>query len=559
MAIRRGRPLKWFAHGLSDCVDSTTVFPGAMSNLSNMIPDPRQADSWVCRPAAIEVLDFSLKGGAFSTAFSDAFDVGVGFTAPGSFISALKIIGTRAYGMIAGTGEFDGFDIPFSYDLSSSTMEVVSGVTIANLPVSTLSSGAWTPPTIDIVGSKVIITHPGFTGIGSNFFGVLDISTHTSPSWTAANTATTALAGVPTAVKQFNNRAWFVVNPASSTPGLYYSDVLDPLTITNASQVLTFGDNTEITALGALPLNNQLGGIIQALIVFKGIANMVQVTGDAALGNLVQNTLNVATGTLAPNTICSTSKGLAFIAPDGLRVIDFNAQVSDPVGISGSGKMAPFLLSVVPSRMAAAYNMGIIRISLQNGSNPGNPQEEYWYDVSRSLWNGPHSFPASLIEPYSNTFIVAPEGVGGKLFQSDVLQTSVSTYVENGTQLSFLYKTPLLPNTGQMADNSIIETAIDMALSAATPAVTVSAIDHDGSVLGSTLFKSPTSPTLWGAFTWGDALWSGAANSLRPRRIDWPNPIVADQFYIQVTGNSSAGVALSKMYFRYEILGYMAA
>jgi hypothetical protein len=559
MPIRRGKPLKWSPQGLSDCLDSTTVFPGAMSSLANLIPDPQQIQSWLCRPAAVQILDFSLKGGAFSTAFSSAFDVGL--TSTGSFVSALIISGVRAYGMIQNS-HYPGFDSPFSYNLVTGTFDIVSGTTLTNLPSNTLTTGAWTPPTMDIIGSKIIVTHPGFSGSGSNFFGVIDISTPTSPTWTASNTTTNVLPAVPTAVKQFNNRAWFAVNPSSGTPGLYFSDVLAPTTITAGTQVLTFGDTVPITAIGALPLNNQLGGIIQALIVFKGITNMVQVTGDAAAtpnSTLSQNALNVATGTLAPNSICSTPKGLAFIAPDGLRIIDFNAQVSDPIGISGSGVTVPFIYSVVPSRMAAAYNAGVIRISVQNGFASASPTQEYWYDMSRSLWTGPHSFPASLIRAYSNTFIMTPVGVGGKLFQSDPVQSSTSTYVENGTQLSYTYKTPLLPNTGQMAENSVIESTIDMALSTSVPVISVTAIDHDGTVLASVLIASTATSTSWGAFTWGSALWGGAANALRPRRVDWPNPIVADQFYVQVTGNSAQGVGMGKMYFRYEILGYLAA
>lgn len=154
---------------------------------------------------------------------------------------------------------------------------------------------------------------------------------------------------------------------------------------------------------------------------------------------------------------------------------------------------------------------------------------------------------------------MSPVGVGGKLFQSDVVQSSTSTFVENGTQLTYLFSTPMLPNTGQMAQNSIIETTIDMALSTSQPIISVAAINANGVVLGSVLIVSTGSTTQWGAFTWGAAVWSGGANASRPRRIDWPNPIVADQFSLQVVGNSAQGVALGKMYLRYEILRYLAA
>src|ERR1700730_3245698 len=107
----------------------------------------------------------------------------------------------------------------------------------------------------------------------------------------------------------------------------------------------TFGDNVALTALGGLALFNQLGGIVQSLMVFKDVTNIYQVTGDSALSNLSVNALNITTGTLAPNTIVATPKGLAFMAPDGVRLINFDAKIEDPIGFDGMGVSAPFISS----------------------------------------------------------------------------------------------------------------------------------------------------------------------------------------------------------------------
>src|SRR6185437_379255 len=140
----------------------------------------------------------------------------------------------------------------------------------------------------------------------------------------------------PTAVYQFNSRAYYIYNlPAQ--PSVYFSDALNPTTFTNANQILTFGDAVPLTALGGVGLNTQLGGIIQSLIVFKGVQNIYQITGDPTTSNLSVDALNVTTGTLAPNSICNAPKGLMFMSPDGYRMIDFQAHVSDPIGIDGSG------------------------------------------------------------------------------------------------------------------------------------------------------------------------------------------------------------------------------
>ena len=553
MTITRAVPLSWFPQSLSDCEDSTPVFPGAMNSMQNLIPDPRTKNVWLCRPAAILMVDFSQKGGEFSSAFSNAFDVGL--TNNSSFISCLKVIGSRAYGMVA-SSTHPGFDIPFSYNIVTGQFEIVSGVTSSNIPVSPVSTGAWTPPTADLIGVKLTITHPGFNGSGNGYVGWIDVSDPTAPAWSSGNTATTNLPAVPIAVKQFFGRAYYAVNPSTGQPGAYWSDALDPTTITHGTQVITFGDNIPITAFGALPLNNQLGGIIQSLMVFKGLSNIYQVTGDST--TLSINALNVATGTLAPNSICSTPKGLAFMAPDGIRIIDFNANVGDPIGLSGSGMTLPFIYAVVPSRVAAACNMGVIRISVQDGSDPGNPHEEYWYDMMRQMWSGAHTFPASLIQPYSNTFVVAPYNVPAKLFQSDCVQNATSTFVENGTAMSFIFKTSLLPNTGKIASNYISETTIDMAL-ATGGSYGVLAIGPQGSVIDTVVIAAPSgSSAIWGQFTWGQANWGSTVSSIAPNKVNWTIPIVTDQMYLQVTGLCAAGVKFGKIYMRYSILGYLA-
>lgn len=556
MTITRSQPLSWFPQSRSDCVDSTPVFPGAMSSLANLIPDPSTKNIWQCRPASLLLVDTSLKGGAFSSAFSSAFNTGL--SGSNAFISLLKVVGTRAYGMVASPA-FPGFDIPFSYNIATGTFDSVTGITGSNIPTSPVSSGAWVPPTADVIGTLLVITHPGFNTT-NGYFGWIDISNPSAPVWHSGNTSSNALAAPPVAVKQFSGRAWYLVNPSSGQPGAYYSDALAATTLTSGGQVITFDDNIPLTALGQLPLNNQLGGVIQALIVFKGVTNCYQVTGDAALSNnpLSKNALNFATGTLAPNSICTTPKGLAFMAPDGIRIIDFNANVGDPIGFSGSGVSTPFIFSVVPSRVAAACNLGVIRISTQDGNNSGNPNEEYWYDMTRQLWSGAHTFPASLIQPYSNTFIMTPVGVTNKIFQSDAVQSATSTFTENGTPMSFAFTTAMLPNTGQVATNFVSEMTIDMAL-AGGGSYSVLASGMQGTVLDSVIVTGPGSTgATWGNFTWGSATWGAGVSKITPTKIDWTQPLVIDQFSIQVTGLCAQSLKFGKIYMRYSVLGYLS-
>lgn len=554
MSLRRARPIAFRPRGLSDALDGSTVFNGAMANLGNLIPDPSTRNLWQCRPAATQIGNFSAGGAPFSSGFSTGFQVS-GFPLPVTLISCMKIVGNVVYGL-ANAGAASK-DYPFAFSLTTNLFLTVNGITASNQPTAPATSGAWVPPTMDVVGTNLLVTHPGFTGAGGNYFGWFDISDLNNITWNAGNlTGAITFTTAPTAVKNFNGRAYWAVNPPTGQPSLVYSDALVPRNVTNANQALTFDDNVPLTALGALPLSNQLGGIIQSLIVFKGVTNIYQITGDAALGNLAKNALNVATGTLAPNTIASTPKGLAFVAPDGLRFIDFNAQVSDPVGVDGMGKTLPFIYSLVPSRMCAAANGTVYRVTTQDASITGSPTVEYWYDMTRQIWSGPHTFPASCISAYNNTFIMAPLNVQGTLWQSDYVQSSTSTFTENSVALQFDWFTCMLPDTDQMAEYAMVETTIYMKLD---PGATylVEALDQNSAVITEANIVNPNAAVLWGSFQWGQALWGGSANNLFPRQVAWPKSVIFRRLQIAVHGFSSAALRIGTLHMNYQQLGYL--
>jgi len=557
MSLRRSTPLTFNPRGLSDALDGTNVFAGAMASLQNLVPDPSTRALWQCRPASIELVDFATQGGPFSSGFSGGFQQGFS-QLPIGLISCLKVIGNIAYGMVA-TGRNPGNDEPFAYNLLTNAFLVISGVTSANTPASPATTGAWTPPTMDLVGTNLLVTHPGFTGSGGVYFGWFDITNPSAITWNGGNlTGAVTFSTPPSAVRNFNGRAYWITNPPTGQPAVIFSDVLVPRTVTNANQVLTFDDNVPLTALAPLPLNNQLGGIIQALIVFKGVQNMYQITGDAASTSnpLAKNALNVATGTLAPNSICPTPKGLAFIAPDGLRFIDFSGNVGDQIGNDGMGKTLPFIYSLVPSRMCAAANGAIYRVTTQDGSLIGSPFVEYWYDMTRQIWSGPHTFPASCIAVWNNTFIMAPRNVTGSLWQADYVQSSTSTFVENGTQMTFNWTTSMFPDVGDMAEHAMIETTVYMATVSGVT-YTVYALDQNSSVIQTISISNTSSQTLWGQFIWGQAQWGGAANNLFPQRIAWTAPVVFRRMQLSVQGNSGGATRLGLTNLKYEKLGYL--
>jgi hypothetical protein len=676
-----------------DAVDGTNVPPGAMGMLANLVPSPMTRGIVVSRSAQLKVTSFT------------------GPNAPGgpAQINALLVVGNLAYGMIAATsGAYTGYDVPFVYNIATETyLPIAIPGGAASLPVTPPTLGDWTPPTMAVVGSRIMVTHPGFPGGSGPYFGWLDISsfsdntktgtlnsttsitalsadvledgwqpgmliagngiqadttivsldaealdlntigttaagaysvtaigsltdvvpgctmagpgiavgalvesvdvggssvvmtlpatqsiaggavnfsgataivisqaatasavnvaltvtggTAAAPLWGSGNTNGMPLAAVPVAVAQFSARAWFAVNTPTGN-AVVFSDTENPTQVSNLSevQVLTLNNGVAVTALGGLPLGaTTLGGIIQALIVFQA-SELWQITGDAATSNLSLNQIAVGVGCSAANTICPTTQGLAFVAADGLRVINFFAQVGDPIGAYGTGVWQPFLNAVNPTRMCAAYNNDTLRISVQNGAANGQPRQEFWYHTALKSWSGPHSLPAALLQPYAGKYFIAvAASIDAALWQGSPVPTLSDTYSENGVALSFTSQTALLPDTGEMAQNSMIETSL-AALVTNNNTILISAMDEQGNILDrATLSGAAQSVALWGSTLWGTGIWGGGAGYFMQSQILWDRPVVFKQMTLTISGSSSSGMALGNWYMRYGRLGYL--
>lgn len=508
--------------GLSDAEDAANVFEGACASLINLIPKPSTRNLFVPRPAQTVMTEFP------------------GFTTPG-FISALRIIGNIAYGMIS-TGRNPGKDEPFSYNIDAGTFNTISGITNPNTPSSPSTTGAWTPPCMELVGTRLIVTHPGFTG-APNFFGWIDVTDPVLPVWTAGNTTGVPLPFVPTFVANYNGRAVFSVREAA-----YFTDFLT--LVVQASRVVTFFDNVPITAMKGLGLNNELGGIVQALIVFKA-ASAYQVRGDFdnTPADLTRNAMNFAVGCTSPLGLVDTPIGIGEIAPDGLRIIDLNANFSDPVGSAGDGVNVPFLNALVPSRIVAACNASILRVSVQNGGIAGTPNQEYWYHIGRNprIWTGPHTFAPSLIEPYGTKFITAPINDQGALYMSEGVPSTTTTYEENGVDLTWQMSTVMFSDYGAQGVYNFNEMTVNMALDPAMVQWAAYVINPNLVQYDNVNNLVPNTAPIWDAAIWDADLWDGVAQGLVPRRIEWTKDITTSRAQIVITGGSAGGVIVGEI------------
>lgn len=279
MPLVPGKPIKFRPRSLSDTLDEGNGSPGACMNLQNLIPDPATLSSLVCRPAATTEYNFS------------------DFSAPG-VISDAWVIGTRVYGMVA-SSRFAGHDEPFVYDTASEANIPVSGVTSANTPLTPSATGAWVPPTMDVVGTRVIVTHPGFGGASTGFyFGYFDISGFVDITAGNISNGSKLITGNP--------------NVAGIAPGYTITGVGIPANTTVANVV---------------PVTPQSTGSINTGLVITGVASTVSFNpGDPITGAGIPAATTIVSTTVDTITISqpATITGTAVTLTDGVNTTTGN-------------------------------------------------------------------------------------------------------------------------------------------------------------------------------------------------------------------------------------------
>jgi hypothetical protein len=151
---------------------------------------------------------------------------------------------------------------------------------------------------------------------------------------------------------------------------------------------------------------------------------------------------------------------------------------------------------------------------------------------------------------------MAPQGVAASLWQSDDIQSSGSSFIENGTTMRWTYQTTLGSGGDGMAMTSLLETTLEMAITGAYT-VACSIIDERGVGQASALYQTTGAPSLWGSLVWGTGSWLGQVQGLRPRRIDWPNVVVYNKMQFSAQGVSQSGLRIGTLAVKEERLGYL--
>lgn len=528
-------PLKWLPRSVADTFDGEAAQPGAMASLQNLLWDQSTRGALICRPANSLSIDFSTWGAQ-----------------PGSLdvVTDAYQVGGIIYGIIGVlSGTFAGHDYPFAYDTVAEAFIAVTGITLAKCPTSQATSGAWVPPQFTLTGIDLILTHVGYPGGMGNYFGWFDITTPSSPVWHAGNTSTNALPSVPQCVGTFNNRTYFFCGSVA-----YYTDTL-ALSMTNSNQSLQIGDYTPVTCVAPLPQSTTSLGITQGLLCFK-LAYLTIITGDAVTSNLGTNEISNSVGTAAPRSAVSTPIGVKFMATDGIRTINFWAQLSEP----DADLAMPFIYAVTPSRVAACFNADIYRICTQNGNLPASPYQDYWYDFKRKGWTGPHTFPYDIAVPYLNDFIIASNALPSKMWASYSVQGHEgggSSFIENGVVLTWAYQTAPMTDLDNIYANALLRSTIELSAPASGQVYTFTAEDEGGTLLAQGSIMQAVNEAVWGSFIWGAANWGAATAGLKPYTIPWNQAAAFNKLTVNGQGQSALGFKIGRLHSAYKRLNYL--
>ena len=427
---------------------------------------------------------------------------------------------------------------------NNTTITAINGT---NITVSNTLTATGTNVTISGAGT-IITMSANATGTGTLESITIAGGTTGTPLWCAGNTTNIQLAGVPTNVNNFNNRAYLSVGQ--------YLTLCDPLSlnISQATQTLVVGDVSPITALQPLTIiNPATSAPVQGLLAFK--ANLVTlVTGDPTQNNLANNTLSPSgVGTTSPNAVCATTSGVYFIDVDGLRCVELSGNITDPL----PDVRVPFINAINRTRISAAYNAGIYRVCLQRGDVSGTPWQEFWFDLKYRLWTGPHTFQQQIILPWKGSFVAFSNNNPATIYQSDPVQTAISNFIENGSLLQWTYATSTLPDNEDLMYNSLIVASINVAFKDGAPTLQVVATDENGTIVGLASITTPGAASYWGTMVWGTNVWYGQQYGLQPRQIPWTAAVVFSKLVLTITAPSSLGFQISNFQALYQPLGYV--
>ena len=221
---------------------------------------------------------------------------------------------------------------------------------------------------------------------------------------------------------------------------------------------------------------------------------------------------------------------------------------------------APFLNAPVQSRIAGSFATNVYRVCAPTVLLGSNVTNDYWFDTIRARWNGPHNFAYDCASQLGSSFLLSGPATGANLFASTPLPTPNSVYQDNGTQLTFEWKSADFPKTMHVNGAQIVESTQEFGASGIQTTYTVTMFNDEGSTLSNCVMRTPQTGVLWdtSGATWdGGATWASGVNVPSTYIVPWTNPMVAPKFVYDITGSCGSSVIVGASIHRYQDTGYV--
>jgi hypothetical protein len=218
----------------------------------------------------------------------------------------------------------------------------------------------------------------------------------------------------------------------------------------------------------------------------------------------------------------------------------------------------PFQNIINPSRACAAFSGSIYRVCVTTIINGLQTPADYWFDVTRRRWTGPHTYPYDMCAAYSNYFLISYISNGAALFSSQYIPQSSSVYNDNGTPISVNFQTSFLPKTENINIKQVIESTIEVSSVAPNLQYAITALGEDDMYLTSTVVTDTNSTLVWGGGgVWGGAneVWQTGLNIPTTVTIPWSTPLVFKKLSILITSSSSYNMEIGQLTFKYTDTG----
>jgi hypothetical protein len=274
------------------------------------------------------------------------------------------------------------------------------------------------------------------------------------------------------------------------------------------------------------------------------------------------NYLSLNVGSASARSIVPSPLGTFFSGPDSAYLVTPFGGVT-PVSFNEGSNVTPDLRQpfgnvLTPSRVAASFSGNIYRICLPTVVDGVSGTYDYWFDVRKKRWNGPHTFIYDCASSDGEGFFLSGIGSGAKLFNSDTTSDSTSTFLDNGAQYFIDMLSSDFPKKDEMAMKQIVESTIELSSTGSAVTYSLLAYDDKNNILDTTGVTTYAQGSIWGANLWGDgSKWTATLNRVITYQVYWNKPLVLNKMAIELTTTASSAIAIGTFYVRYQKTGYL--